>query len=118
MVKKILATAVLSGALTFGVAGVAGAASTTTGTYPSCAKAPKALAHIDKLEAKGNTWLAKAAQRETAANQAGRTKAAARIERRIQRVEKLEAKGARLSSKIEAACPGATAATSTAPPSS
>lgn len=107
MLKRIIATAVLGGALTLGVAGVAGASPPAGATHPRCAKAPAALARIAKLEAKANAWLPKAEQREATATSEGHADVAARIERRIDRVQRLEAKGTALRQRIEAACPGA-----------
>jgi hypothetical protein len=118
MVRKIVATIALSGAVVLGgtlgalaVSAPAGAATAGSGTAtaphaPNCAKAPARLAHLAALESKAQSWLPGARQRQSAAVQQGRPKVAARIQRRIDRVERLEARGTRLQQRIEAACPG------------
>ena len=117
MIRKLIATTALTGALALGVTGVAGAASggatTTTATPKACARAPHALARLDKLNAKYQAWLPKAEARETAAKKTHHTKLAAAIAKRITRAQKAYAKGAALYQKIEAKCPGATAAAGT-----
>ncbi len=128
---RLLAGAALTGALSLGAAGVASAAAPVTtpqsgGAAPAtgapsagapgtglllpCARAPKVLARIDKLEGRAATWLPKAAQREATAKARGRTKLASAIARRIVRVQRLEKRGNTLQQRIEAACPGSSPA--------
>lgn len=110
MIKRIIATAAISGTLVLGGAGIASAAtpapSTTTHSY-NCANAPKALARITKLETKAQTLQSKVAAREQKAQAAGRTKLAARLGRIVARIQKAETRGNTLMQKIEAACPSA-----------
>jgi hypothetical protein len=128
MIRKVIAVAVLSGAIALSGAGVASAATPTgtssgatapagtgtgtgTGTGANrttfCARAPQLLARIGKLEAKASVWLPKAEAREAKATQNHHPKVAARIAKRITRVQKIEARGTTLEQKINAACPGA-----------
>jgi hypothetical protein len=111
MLTRIIATAALGGTLTFAGATAAWAAPSTTGTTHSsfsCTNAPKALARIDKLESRAQTFVTKATAREAAATKAGHTKLAKRIGNRIAAVERREARGTALAQRIESACPGST----------
>ena len=118
MFRKVIATAALSGALALGITGVAAADATTPAPStpgavahtPDCSKAPHALARIAKLEAKAQNFVTKAQAREANAQQAGNTARANKIAARITKVQGLEAKGNTLVQKIQAKCPGATAA--------
>jgi hypothetical protein len=113
MIRKFIATAALSGALALGATGIAGASGSTTATgapakVPAlCAKAPAALAHLQKLNAEYQAWLPKAQAREAAAVKANQKKLAAKIESRIDRAQKAYNRGAAAYKKIEAKCPGA-----------
>jgi hypothetical protein len=124
-IRTILTGTAVTGAValgTFGLAGVAGAATTTpaaSGTTPAhtftCADAPKALARIAKVDNRIATWLPKAQAREAAATTAGNTAKATKIGNRITKVQGIETKVNGFQAKITAACPGATAAPSTTP---
>jgi hypothetical protein len=108
MFRKIIAGTAVAGALTFGMAGIAGAATTSTPTgTPSaalCAKAAKVEARIQTFEAQVNARIPKAEAREATARAAGHTKVADFIANRITKVQARETKlNARLA-KIEAKC--------------
>jgi hypothetical protein len=119
MLRRIIAGTAVAGALTMGVAGVAGAAtpsgSTGTGTpsAAACARAAKVEARIHTWEAKVNARLPQAQAREAKANAAGHTKLANAIAKRITRVQTRESKlNARLAT-IDAKCgTGSTGSTS------
>jgi len=119
MIRKMLATTALTGALALGIGGVASAATTAppatggTATHTfNCARAPHVLARIARLEARAQTFIPKAQAREAAAQQKGDTALANKIAARITKVQGLEAKGTTLQQKVEAKCPGAVAAPS------
>jgi hypothetical protein len=122
--------------LSLGVGGLAGAATAapsstpapaTTPTTPAthrhfnCARGPRVLARIQKIDARIKAGLPKLQAAEQKAKTAGHTKAAARIERRISRLErpKTTARLDRLSAAIETKCgvsaPTASSSTGTAP---
>jgi hypothetical protein len=110
MFRKIIAGTAVAGALSLGLAGMAGAATTNTpsssGTPSAalCAKAAKVEARIQTWESKVNARLPKAEAREAAAKAAGHTKVATFIANRITKVQARETKvNARLA-KIEAKC--------------
>ncbi len=115
MIRKVIATTALTGALALGVGGVASAASTTppaggtaTATHTfNCARAPRVLARIAKLEARAQAFIPKAQAREATAQKNGNTTRANKIAARITRVQGLEARAATLQQKVEATCPGA-----------
>jgi hypothetical protein len=107
--------------VSLGLGGLAGAATpappstpapaTSPSTAPAhrhfnCARAPRALARIEKAEAHIKADLPKLQAREQKAKAAGRTKAAARIQRRINRLEspKATARLDRLSAAIKTKC--------------
>jgi hypothetical protein len=119
LVTKALAGTVVCGALAFGAAGVASPAVTTTtapapvSTHVTCARAPRALAKIAKREAAGTKRLSKLQAAETKLTAKGHPKLAAKVEKRIARLHKAETRGGTLTKKIEAKCPGATAASTT-----
>jgi hypothetical protein len=114
MFRKIIAATAVTGVLALGGAGVASAATSTpsTPTTPAthCDKAPKALARIAKFEARADKFVTNANTRLATAKSNNNVKAEDRIEKRINRVEKWEAKGTALQQKINAKCPGVTAA--------
>jgi len=118
MISKVIATTALTGAIALGVGGVASAASTTpaaggTGTHTfNCARAPRVLARIAKLEARAQAFIPKAQAREATAQKNGNTTRANKIAARITKVQGLEAKATTLQQKVEARCPGAVPATS------
>jgi hypothetical protein len=115
--KALVVGAVAVGALTLGTAGIAGAAAPGTSVSASsvtpaalarfnCANATKALTRIEKVEGRVSAGLPKLKAAEAKANQAGRTRRAARIEKRIKRLESTTF-GTRLtkaSAAIEAKC--------------
>jgi hypothetical protein len=113
IMKSLVGAVALSGVLTFGAAGVAGAAS--SGTTPSavnCSKAAALGTRIQKLESKASTWEAKAQARETKATTNGHPNLAKVIARRIKRVERLAARGERRLTRIAGKCGGVTPAAS------
>ena len=110
MIRRIFATAALGGSLALGGATAAWAAPTTTApSHFNCAKASKALSHIDKVESKDQAFVVKATSRETAATKAKHPKAAKLIQKRITAAQKREARATTRMQRIEAACPGSTA---------
>ena len=117
LTRTVIAGAAITGALTFGAAGLAGAATTTTNGTANpgvtkaglCAKAEARVPTIQAREAKAAAWVPKAQAREAKATAAGHTKLATRIGDRITRVQKLEARGEKVLSTIAAKCGGATA---------
>jgi hypothetical protein len=113
--RTLIAGAAITGALTFGAAGLAGASTPAGGPAPStattaqrCAKAEARVPKIEAREAKAATFVTAAEGREAKAKAAGHTKVAARIQDRINRVEKAEARGKTLLAKIAAKCGGST----------
>ncbi len=111
MLRRIIAGTAVAGALTMGVAGVAGAAtpnsgSSTNGTPSAkvCARAAKIEARVQKLEAKLNAFVPKAEAREAKAKANGHTKLATAIANRITKVQNREAKINTRLSKLEAKC--------------
>jgi delta 1-pyrroline-5-carboxylate dehydrogenase len=111
MLRKIIVGTAVAGVLTFGAAGIAGAATSTTPSASSgsnlskvCAKLPKAEARIQKVEAALAARLPKAEAREAKLKSEGKTAAADRLANRITRIQNRESKvNARLA-KIEAKC--------------
>ena len=110
MFRRIIAGTAVAGALTLGVAGVAGAATPSSGTSkntPSaqvCSRLPKIEARVQTYEAKVNARIPKAEAREAELRAAGHPKLANRIAARITRAQNREAKlNARLST-YEAEC--------------
>ena len=109
MLRKLIAGTAVAGALTFGAAGIAGAATTPSTTdrhehwrpgAPSCPRSGQGPAR----EAKVNAWLPKAQAREAKAKANGHTKLADAIAKRITRVQNRENNvNARLA-KAQAAC--------------
>jgi len=116
MIRKLIAVAAVSGSLALGVAGVAGAAPSTstpsvTPTHATvCAKAEKLATRIEAREAKAAAWVPKAQAREAKATAAGHTKVAARIGARIAKVQKWETRGTTVLGKISAKCGSTTSA--------
>jgi hypothetical protein len=113
LAQKALAATVVCGAVALGTGGAAfattgttnGSGSTTTARHFNCARAPKILARIDKVEAKVTKRLPKLEAAESKASSAGHSKLAARIENRINKLEKVNTKVAALATKIETKCP-------------
>jgi hypothetical protein len=116
--QKVVAATVICGALALGTAGVASAATPTgagsapaTATHVTCARAPKALTRMAKVEHAISRRLPKLQAAETKAKAAGHTKVASRIERRIHRLQKVNTKARSLAKKINARCPQGTSGT-------
>ena len=111
MVRRIIGGTALAGALTLGVAGMAGAGAATpssaTGgstTPAACSRLPKLEARVQKFENAVKARLPKAEAREAKLKAAGHDKLANAIATRITKVQAREAKiNARLS-KAEAKC--------------
>jgi hypothetical protein len=118
MLRRIIAGTAVAGALTLGVAGVAGAATPSSGTSkntPSaqvCSRLPKIEARVQTYEAKVNARIPKAEAREAKARAAGHTKLANYIAARITRVQNRESRLNNRLSTIEAKC-GTTSSTGT-----
>jgi hypothetical protein len=116
-----------AGAIVIGMAGTAGAtapvpaatpAASTGATQPqthsgsdraahfNCARAPRALARIDRIEARISAGLPKLNQAEARAKAAGNTQRAARIQKRIDRLDSpaLKSRLDRLTARIDAKC--------------
>ncbi|HLN16033.1 MAG TPA: hypothetical protein VK277_04670 [Acidimicrobiales bacterium] len=124
MLRKVLAGTALSGLLALGTVTAASAA-TTSGPGASgggnkaankahfCSvRAPKVLARIQKYDTAYPGRLQKAEARLQAAQQQGNTTLAQKIQAHIQKAEARHTKVASLQQKIETACPGATAGSS------
>ena len=80
-----------------------------TTRHITCARAPRALTKINKVEAAVTKRLPKLQAAETKFTTAGHTKRAARVEKRISRLQKAETKAGALAHKIDTKCPAATA---------
>jgi len=115
-ITKIVATAALGSTLALSAAGAAGAAgaaaprgsaSAHASTPPKiCAKAPALVSRLEKLNARYDTWLPKAEQREATAKADHRTRQATRIQHRINRLGSLDNRVTALVKKIDSVCPG------------
>ena len=113
LVQKAVAATVVCGAVALGTGGAAfattsttnGSGAATTARHFNCARAPKALARINKVEAAVAKRLPKLAAAESKASSAGHSKLASRIEKRINTLDKVNSKAAALATKIEAKCP-------------
>jgi hypothetical protein len=111
MLRKIIAGTAVAGALTFGAAGIAGAATPTTSGGSSganitamCAKLPKVEARVHKVEAALAARAPKAEAREAKLKSEGKTAQAERLADRISKIKNREVQvNARLS-KLEAKC--------------
>jgi hypothetical protein len=112
---KSVAAVVICAAAAVGTSGAAFAATSTTAGSPpaasghlSCARAPKALARITKVEGSITKRLPKLQAFETKMKAKGHTKAATFVSKRISRLQKVDTKAASLAKKIEARCPSGT----------
>jgi uncharacterized protein HemX len=116
LAEKALAATVICGTLALGTGGAAFAVSQTTvpGSTPAasghvtCARAPKVLAKITKVEkfaGKRLPALEAKAQKLTAA---GHRKLAGHLQKKIKNLQKADAKAGAMSKKIEARCPSGT----------
>ncbi len=123
MFRRIIAGTAVAGALTLGLAGVAGADTPasntgTTGQGPKlaavCAKLPQIQSKVQDVEnTVNNTWIPKLQAAETKAQQTNHTALADRISKRIARIQKREARvNARLQ-KLEAKCSSVPSGTGT-----
>jgi len=112
--RTLIAGAAMTGALTLGSSGLAGAAGTTSSTATLASRCAKAEARVPKIEArlaKAADWLPKAEARETAAKAAGHTKVAEKIAGRITKVEKAVDHGKTVLARIAERCGGAAGST-------
>jgi hypothetical protein len=116
MFRKIIAGTAVAGALTLGLAGVAGAdtpssstGNTGTSVAARCAKLPQLQSKVQQREAKvNNTLIPRLQARENTAKTNGHTKVADRIAKFITRLQNRENRvNARLQ-KLEAKCSAAT----------
>jgi hypothetical protein len=115
MATKLVVGAVAVGSLSIGTAGLAGAATATpTTTAPAtaparhfnCARAPKVLTRIEKVEGRIAAKLPGLTAREARAEKAGHTKRATHLKKLITRLEssKFSARLTKASAEIEAKC--------------
>jgi hypothetical protein len=113
LAQKAVAATVVCGAVALGTGGAAFATTsatgvsgaTTTARHFNCARAPKALARINKVEAAVTKRLPKLEAAESKASSADHSKFATHIENRINKLEKVNSKATALATKIEAKCP-------------
>jgi hypothetical protein len=115
LARKVLAATVVGGALALGTGGAAFAATSTTvsGSTPAaghvtCARAPKALAKITKVEKFAAKRLPALQARANKLTAAGHRKLASRVEKKIKKLQKADTKAGALATKIEARCPSGT----------
>ena len=118
--KKLVVGAVVVGALSVGVAGIAGADTMTVpkvGAHFNCARADKVLTRIHKGEARIAAGLPKLTAAEAKAKQTGNTRRADRIQKRITRFEspafkaRLDKAAATIEAKCHVPAPGASTGT-------
>jgi hypothetical protein len=110
--KKLVVGVAALGTVALGTAGAAGAATAASTPQPAahhfnCARAPKVLAHIQKVEADIAAGLPKLHAAETKAQKKGNTKRVDRLKKRISRLESpaFKARLDKQKSKVEAKCP-------------
>jgi len=109
---KAVAVAATVGALSLGTAGVASAATAATTTpsrHVTCARAPKALARLAKVESAIGTRVTKLQSAEQKLTAAGHTEEAAKVAKRITRLQKVDTRATTLTGRIKARCPSAAA---------
>jgi len=122
MFRKIIAGTAVAGALTFGMAGIAGASTGSTHTGTSgpaitgsttvCSLLPQIQARVQKLESRLAADLPKAQAREAKAKAANHTKLADAIATRISKIQNRETTvNARLA-KLSTECSTGASATS------
>jgi len=111
LAEKALAATVICGTLALGTGGAAFAVTQTTGSSTpagSCAKAPKALARITKVEKftakRLPAWQAQANKLTVT----GHRKMASRVQKKIKNLQKADTKAGALAKKIEVRCPSGT----------
>lgn len=108
--KKVVLGVAALGTVALGPAGVAGAATATTNPpaarHFNCARAPKVLAHIEKVEADIAAGLPKLHAAETKAQQKGKTARVDRLKKHISRLERpaYKARLDKQKARIEAKC--------------
>jgi hypothetical protein len=107
--KKLVIGAVAVGALSFGTAGMAGAATVPGAkaiSHFNCANATKVLTRIDNGEARIAAGLPKLTAAQAKASKAGHTKLANRLAKRITRLEssKFHTRLTKATAAIEAKC--------------
>jgi CRP-like cAMP-binding protein len=105
LAKKAVTVTVICGAVAVGTGGAAFATTTTSTSVTRCARAPKALTKITKVETAITRRLAKLQAQETKLTTAHHTKLAARVEKRITKLQKADTKAGALATKINAKCP-------------
>ncbi len=115
LLQKAVAVTVVGGALALGTGGAAFATTTTTsGSTPTtshhftCARAPKVLARIDKVEAAVTKRLPKLQAAEKRLTAGGHTTLAGKVEKRITTLQKVDTRAAALAATINAKCPTTT----------
>jgi len=123
MFRKIIAGTAVAGALTFGMAGIAGASTGSTpntgtsgpaitGSTTVCSLLPQIQARVQKLESRLAADLPKAQAREAKAKAANHTKLADAIATRISKIQNRETTvNARLA-KLSTECSTGASATS------
>jgi hypothetical protein len=109
LTRTALGGAAVAGALTFGAAGLAGAAGTTSPSTSAthtvnCTKAEARASRIGTREAKAMAWVTKAEARSATVSSAHHPRVAKRIASRLARVQKWEAHGEKRLARIAAAC--------------
>jgi hypothetical protein len=117
MVRRMIAGAAVAGAVTFGLAGMAGATTPTTAptntsttgpthTPKGCAKLPKIQSHAPGREKKANARISKdQALEKKLKSESGHTKEAKKVASEIKKAQKHEAKAKRRLNKLETKCP-------------
>lgn len=110
LAHKAVAATLMCGVFALGMTGVASAATGAVAapaatTHLSCARAPKALTRISKIEGAIGRRLPKWQAAEKKATAAGHTTRAGRIETRIHKLQKIDTKVGTLAKKINAKCP-------------
>jgi len=115
--QKAVAATVVCGTLALGSTGVASAATPATAgapaavTHITCARAPKALTRIARVESAIARRLPRLQAAQSKATAAGHATLATRIERRINRLQTVNTKAGALAEKVNARCPAPTRST-------
>ena len=115
LAEKAVAATVICGAVALGTCGAAFAATSTTvpGSTPAaghvaCARAPKALAKITKVEKFAAKRLPALQAKSNKLTANGHRKAASRLQKKIKNLQKADTKAGALAKKIEVRCPSGT----------
>jgi hypothetical protein len=110
--RRAVVATVVCGALALGSTAAASAATTTSAgpnpaaaSHPTCARAPKALTRISKVEAAIWRRLPRLQAAEKKAVAAGHATRATHIETRIHRLQTIETRAGALAKRINAKCP-------------